>query len=162
MGLFLLSCTCLLLCAIAPVSSDIPREAEALVNWKASLAGADDSLGSWSLANSTNLCSWTHISCDLAGHMRGLDLRDTILNGTLDRFDFSSFPHLENLVLSNNSLYGIIPAGIGNLTSLVELIINNNPSLRGAIPRSIGQLKHLSRLELSVLAMARYLKRLVT
>ncbi|KAK1669065.1 hypothetical protein QYE76_057224 [Lolium multiflorum] len=152
-GLFLLSCTCLQLSAAAPLRAGISREAEALVNWKASLASADESLGSWSLANSTSLCSWTHISCDPAGHITWLDLDDTSLNGTLDRLDFSAFPQLKSLVLSNNSLYGTLPAGIGNLTSLVHLDISDNPYLRGAIPHSIGQLKHLSGLILSDLGL---------
>uniref|UniRef100_A0ACD5WJ11 Uncharacterized protein n=1 Tax=Avena sativa TaxID=4498 RepID=A0ACD5WJ11_AVESA len=149
---FLLSCTCLLLCAATPVRADIRREAEALVNWKASLAGSHESLGSWSLANSTRLCKWTHILCNSDGHISKLDLSGASLNGTLDRFDFWAFPHLEFLDLSQNDLYGIIPPGIGNLTSLVELYIFNN-SLRGAIPRSIGQLKHLAVLELSYLEL---------
>uniref|UniRef100_A0ACD5XJC7 Uncharacterized protein n=1 Tax=Avena sativa TaxID=4498 RepID=A0ACD5XJC7_AVESA len=84
----------------------------------------------------------------LAGHVTGLDLTDTSLNGTLDRFDCSAFPHLENLTMSQNGLYGTIPEGIGNLTSLVRLDINYNLYLSGAIPRSIGQLKHLVVLRL--------------
>ncbi|XP_047056484.1 probable leucine-rich repeat receptor-like protein kinase At1g35710 [Lolium rigidum] len=147
-GLFMLSCTCLQLSAAAPARVGISREAEALVNWKASLAGANKSLRSWSLANSTSLCRWWHVSCDLAGHIRKLDLDDTSLNGTLDRFDFSAFPHLKILILSQTGLHGTIPAGIGNLTSLVELDISSCPYLRGVIPRSIFQLKHLAVLRL--------------
>ncbi|CAM0885670.1 unnamed protein product [Alopecurus aequalis] len=142
----LLSCTCFLLCV--PVRADIRREAEALVNWKASLVGADESLGSWLLANWTNLCRWRHISCNSAGHIKALDLTRASLNGTLDEFDFSVFPQMKNLILSQNGLYGTIPAAIGNLTSLVVLQISGNRNLRGTIPRSIGQLKHLAVLDL--------------
>ncbi|XP_037418226.1 probable leucine-rich repeat receptor-like protein kinase At1g35710 [Triticum dicoccoides] len=149
----LLSCSCLLLCAVALVRADTRREAEALVRWKASLTSADESLGPWSLANFTSLCRWTHITCDSAGHILGLDLEGAILNGTLDKFDFSAFPHMERLILDHNSLYGTIPAGIGNLTSLVVLNISWNPYLGGAIPRSIGQLKHLAVLQLSGLGL---------
>uniref|UniRef100_A0A8R7PPA1 Uncharacterized protein n=1 Tax=Triticum urartu TaxID=4572 RepID=A0A8R7PPA1_TRIUA len=80
--------------------------------------------------------------------MTGLHFMEASLNGTLDRFDFSAFPHLKNLTLSSNGLYGTIPAGIGNLTSLARLHIFDNLSLRGAIPHSIGQLKLLSELYL--------------
>lgn len=59
-ALLLFFCTSLLLCALTPVKTIIWREAEALVNWKASLADADESLGSWSIANSTSLQVDTH------------------------------------------------------------------------------------------------------
>ncbi|KAM0931197.1 hypothetical protein ACQ4PT_000301 [Festuca glaucescens] len=152
-GLLLLSCTCLLLCFFAPVRAGIQREAEALVNWKASLGGADESLGPWSMANSTSLCKWTHISCNSIGHIRELDLSGASLNGTLDDFDFSAFPRLKKLIMYQNGLYGTIPAGIGNLTSLVVLRIFSNPYLRGAIPCSIAGLKHLGVLELAHLGL---------
>ncbi|VAH83254.1 unnamed protein product [Triticum turgidum subsp. durum] len=141
-GLLLLSFPCLLLCA------GIRREAEALVKWKASLASADESLEPWSLANSTSLCTWTHITCDLAGHITKLEFDLTNLSGTLDELDFSAFPHMEELIMFGNGLHGTVPAGIGNLMSLVELHISLNPYLTGAIPRSIGQLKHLASLKL--------------
>uniref|UniRef100_A0A8R7PXQ2 Leucine-rich repeat-containing N-terminal plant-type domain-containing protein n=1 Tax=Triticum urartu TaxID=4572 RepID=A0A8R7PXQ2_TRIUA len=151
----LLPYTCLLLCAeITPVKADTRREAEALVNWKASLADADESLGPWSMANSTSLCRWTHITCDTAGHIIELNLDRASLNGTLDKLDFSVFPHLRRLLLSYNDLYSTIPAGIGNLTSLVELDISWNQYLRGNIPRSIGQLKHLAVLRMPGLRLS--------
>ncbi|KAM0920186.1 hypothetical protein ACQ4PT_007704 [Festuca glaucescens] len=150
----LLSCICFLLSATAPVRANIQLEAAALVNWKASLAGADGSLESWSLANSTNLCRWSHITCDPeAGHITELNLWDTSLNGTLDELDFSAFPHMKELRLVNNGLHGTIPTRIGNLTSLIMLEIRSNPYLRGAIPRSIGQLKNLVVLQLSFLGL---------
>ncbi|KAK1599846.1 hypothetical protein QYE76_016377 [Lolium multiflorum] len=153
-SLFLLSCTCLQLSAAAPARAGISREAEALVNWKASLVSADESLGSWSLANSTSLCSWAYITCDPAKHITGLDLTIVTLNGTLDEFDFSAFSRLKKLTLfQNGGLYGTIPPGIGNLTSLIVLQIKGNPYLRGGIPRSIGQLKHLVVLEMSGLGL---------
>ncbi|KAK1696110.1 hypothetical protein QYE76_012807 [Lolium multiflorum] len=150
----LLSCTCFLLSASASVRANIQREAAALVNWKVSLAGADGSLASWSLANSTSLCRWLHITCDRkAGHIIELDLRDASLDGTLDELDFSAFPHLKELRLVNNGLHGTIPTGIGNLTSLVRLEISSNPYLRGAIPHSIGQLKNLVLMQLTFLGL---------
>ncbi|VAH83256.1 unnamed protein product [Triticum turgidum subsp. durum] len=155
-GLLLLSFPCLLLCA------GIRREAEALVKWKASLASADESLEPWSLANSTSLCTWTHITCDLAGHITKLEFDLTNLSGTLDELDFSAFPHMEELIMFGNGLHGTVPAGIGNLMSLVELHISLNPylteignltslealtitsvTLTGSIPPTIGMLTKL-------------------
>ncbi|XP_044346338.1 MDIS1-interacting receptor like kinase 2-like [Triticum aestivum] len=153
LGLLLLSCPCLLLCTVTPVVVGIRREAEALVKWKASLDSADDSFGSWSLANSASLCRWTYITCDSARHIKELSIFKASLNGTLDEFDFSAFPQLKSLYLLDTGLYGTIPAGIGNLTSLVMLEIHRSPYLRGAIPRSIGQLKHLALLHLTFLGL---------
>ncbi|KAM3334660.1 hypothetical protein ACQJBY_029224 [Aegilops geniculata] len=149
----LLSCSCLLLSAVALVRADTQREAEALVRWKASLARADESLGPWSLANSTSLCRWTHITCDSAGHIRKLRFVGTTLEGTLDELDFSAFVHLRELNLNLNGLYGTIPVGIGNLTSLTMLQISTNQDLRGTIPRSIGKLKHLVSLYMTDLGL---------
>lgn len=60
------------------------------------------------------------------------------------------------LILSNNSLHGTLPAAIGNLTELTELVLsfnrdggnNNNRHLRGAIPPEIGNLRNLTVLNL--------------
>uniref|UniRef100_A0ACD5V1J8 Uncharacterized protein n=1 Tax=Avena sativa TaxID=4498 RepID=A0ACD5V1J8_AVESA len=151
----LLSCTCLLLCAIVtPVSSDIRREAEALLKWKASLTGAEESLSSWSFANSPSLCHWMHIGCNSVGNTTiMLNISGASLNGTLDKLDFSAFPNLKTLILSGNGLHGDIPGGIGNLTSLVKLQIDSNQYLTGAIPRGIGQLKQLTELQLEDLGL---------
>ncbi|KAM3369584.1 hypothetical protein ACQJBY_017467 [Aegilops geniculata] len=151
----LLSCTCLLLCAIVtPASADIRREAEALLSWKASLDGADESLSSWSLANSTGVCHWMYISCNLAGSsIIELNISGVSLNGTLDKLDFSAFPNLKKLILFQNGLYGNIPEGISNLTSLVQLQISSNWYVTGTIPRGIGRLKQLTELQLGGLGL---------
>ena len=55
------------------------------------------------------------------------------------------------LVLSNNSLNGSLPAAIGNLTELEELVLSNHNgsrNLRGAIPPEIGNLRNLKVLSL--------------
>ena len=55
------------------------------------------------------------------------------------------------LVLSNNSLHGSLPAAIGNLTELEELVLSFNRgsrNLRGAIPPEIGNLRDLKVLNL--------------
>ncbi|KAL5096637.1 hypothetical protein RYX36_000964 [Vicia faba] len=69
-------------------------------------------------------------------------------------FEKASFPleiiKLENLnwlYLSNISIFGKIPFGIGNLTQLQYLDLSYN-NLFGEIPRDIGKLKNLRRLEI--------------
>ncbi|KAI5011355.1 hypothetical protein ZWY2020_013492 [Hordeum vulgare] len=132
----------------------LDREAEALLSWKASLAGADESLSSWSWANSTSVCHWMHISCNSArSTIIKLNISGASLNGTLDKFDFSAFPNLKKLILFQNGLHGNIPEGIGGLTSLARLRISSNRYITGTIPRGIGRLKQLTELQLGGLGL---------
>lgn len=69
-------------------------------------------------------------------------------------FDISPFPNevvnlykLKWMYLSNCSIGGRIPVGIGNLTELENLELSDN-SLIGEIPGEIGNLKNLWQLEL--------------
>ncbi|KAH7567595.1 hypothetical protein ACOSP7_010421 [Xanthoceras sorbifolium] len=71
-----------------------------------------------------------------------------------NHFDPTPFPNevvkltqLSLLYLSNCSLEGRIPPGIGNLTELVNLELSTN-NLFGEIPSEIGNLKRLWQLEL--------------
>ncbi|XP_066351231.1 disease resistance protein BAK6-like [Miscanthus floridulus] len=161
--LLLLSCISLLRCAVVPAADDggRRRESRALLKWKASLSGGDTYLSSWTTpANSSSPCSWDFITCDSAGDVTGLNITGTFasqdldagLRGTLAALDFSAFPRLQTLQLSQNNLYGAIPEGIGNLTGLVSLNISFD-FLTGPIPRSIGQLEHLSVLALQFLLL---------
>lgn len=156
----LLSCISLLRCAVVPAADGgRRREARALLKWKASLGGGDTYLSSWT-ANSSGPCSWDFITCDSAGDVTGLNITgtdasqdlDAGLRGTLAALDFSPFPRLNTLQLSQNNLYGAIPEGIGNLTSLVSLNISFD-FLTGPIPRSIGQLERLRVLALQFLLL---------
>ncbi|XP_062200460.1 LRR receptor-like serine/threonine-protein kinase FLS2 [Phragmites australis] len=153
-SLLLLSCIPLLLCAVVPVATGGRREAQALLKWKATLAGGRESLSSWSLAvNSTSPCNWMFVICNSAGDVIKLLISEASLNGTLAGLDFSAFPHLEVLDMESNDLYGSIPEGIGNLTSLTSLRIMYDPHLTGEIPRNIGKLKQLVELQLQSLGL---------
>lgn len=165
-AILLLSCTISLLrCAVVLAADDGGRRREArraLLKWKASLGGGDTYLSSWTTpANSSSgPCSWDFITCDSAGDVTGLNIAgtftdqdlDTGLRGTLAALDFSAFPRLQTLQLSQNNLDGAIPEGIGNLTSLVSLNVSFD-FLRGPIPRSIGQLQRLRVLALQFLLL---------
>ncbi|KAL6641067.1 hypothetical protein ACP70R_019248 [Stipagrostis hirtigluma subsp. patula] len=157
-GLLLLSSFISLLpsAAVPATAAGGRREAEALLKWKASLAGGgDESLSSWTLAtnSTTSPCSWAFVGCSLAGDVTGLRVSNAGLNGTLAGLDFSAFPRLETLQLEGNGLYGTIPEGIANLTSLAFLRISVDHGVTGPIPRSIGQLKQLAELHLDSLGL---------
>ncbi|XP_044478465.1 MDIS1-interacting receptor like kinase 2-like [Mangifera indica] len=142
------------LCVVASTTST--EEANALVKWKASFTNQTQSrLTSWTLlspnvANSkplTTPCSWLGISCNLAGSVIKINLTSFGLNGTLYEFSASSFPHLKYVDLAVNSLSGVIPSQIGNLSKLIYLDLSFN-HFSGKIPPEIGLLTNLQILHL--------------
>ncbi|XP_044511513.1 MDIS1-interacting receptor like kinase 2-like [Mangifera indica] len=142
------------LCVIASTSST--EEANALLKWKASFTNQTQSqLTSWTLLspNATNSkplttpCSWLGISCNLAGSVIKINLTSFGLNGTLYEFSASSFPYLKHIDLGVNSLFGVIPSQIGNLSKLIYLDLSSN-HFSGKIPPEIGLLTNLQILHL--------------
>ena len=112
------------------IASDYTKEALALRKWKRSLQNQNSSLlASWTLypANATNVpsysktkispCAWVGISCNQAERVISINLSSMGLNGTLQEFAFSSFPHLVHLNLSFNIVFGTIPPQVGTSPS---------------------------------------------
>ena len=134
-------------------------EADALLNWKASLQNETQShLTSWSLLhNATNSssnqnissipCSWSGIICNEAGSVISLDLTNSGLKGTLHEFSFLSLPNLAYVYLSMNELFGTIPIEISGLSKLIHLDLSFN-KLSGEIPPQIRLLINLEALRL--------------
>ncbi|KAL3584068.1 hypothetical protein D5086_015129 [Populus alba] len=60
-----------------------------------------------------------------------------------------SYPLMESLDLSQNSLSGILPSGIGNFANLRSLNLSNN-NLSGLLPIQLSKLTHLQYLDLSI------------
>ncbi|KAF3456805.1 hypothetical protein FNV43_RR01459 [Rhamnella rubrinervis] len=134
------------------------REAEALVKWKGSFDNQTQSfLSSWKLlprssnsssANSSDShCHWVGIHCDEFASVFKIELASSNLKGTVQNFDFSLFPNLTTLALSNNSLYGSIPPSISNLSLLTYLDLSVN-QFSGNIPNEICLLTSLQVLYL--------------
>ncbi|KAM4069452.1 hypothetical protein ACB094_12G091000 [Castanea mollissima] len=137
-------------------------EADALLNWKASLQNETQShLTSWTLLhNATNSssnqntisipCSWSGITCNEAGSVISLDLTNSNLRGTLHEFSFLmnelfEIGHLKSLVylsLHANDLHGCIPNSLGNLSNFAYLYLRSN-QLSCSIPSEIGNLSNL-------------------
>ncbi|XP_030922918.1 receptor-like protein 35 [Quercus lobata] len=109
------------------------EEAEALLNWKASLDNQNKSLlSSW--VGDRPCINWVGITCD-----------DMELGVT--RLILSSFG-LKVSYLLQNSLYGTIPDSIGDLSKLTHLEFSHN-NLFGAFPPSIFNLSKLRFFDLT-------------
>ncbi|KAM3281859.1 hypothetical protein P3S67_027506 [Capsicum chacoense] len=88
----------------------------ALLIWKASLESKSQLvLSSW-MNTSTSPCHWDFIHCDGLGRVTEMNMPNNSIRGILRHLDFSSFSYLHKINLSNNSLYGILPANIFNLS----------------------------------------------
>ncbi|KAJ8642725.1 hypothetical protein MRB53_004473 [Persea americana] len=129
-------------------------EAEALLKWKASLQS--HSLQSWSLVNDTSSssklsspCRWAGITCNKASHITNINLGNASLEGTLDNFNFASFPYLTHLNLANNSLHGSIPSHIGTIAKLTFLDLSAN-YFSSILPSSLSNLTRISKFNISL------------
>ncbi|KAJ4958643.1 hypothetical protein NE237_025754 [Protea cynaroides] len=154
------------------------EQADALLKWKASLHNQTQFLlPSWTLTTNSSHrsypCNWFGIVCNQHGSVSHIELQFMSLQGTLNSFNFTSFPELVHLDLSNftlfgtipfqisslsklkylgltyNQLYGEIPSEISVLTSLRFLSLGGN-HLSGSIPSSVGKLRHLRELDLAI------------
>ncbi|MBD2769223.1 hypothetical protein IC235_15130 [Hymenobacter sp. BT664] len=91
-----------------------------------------------------NKKGWQTGSLDslLAGQWSGVTVSMVRVNG-VDQ------PHVTRISFSNNRLNGSLPAALINLTYLNSLSISLNPNLTGPIPAEIGGLPNLSQLILN-------------
>ncbi|KAA0031484.1 putative LRR receptor-like serine/threonine-protein kinase [Cucumis melo var. makuwa] len=126
-------------------------ELEALLQWKFSLKNSSQALlPSWKLLPLPNPspCNWEGITCNNAQIVNHIILKNIGLIGTLEHFNFSSFPNLLTLDLYGNRLFGTIPPSIGKLPELIKLNLSSN-GFEGGIPKEIGGLVKLISLSFS-------------
>ncbi|CAL9097665.1 unnamed protein product [Musa textilis] len=88
----------------------------------------------------------SYLQCSLQ-HMKSLDLSNNSLNGEIPK-GIGDLAGLKNLNLSRNYLQGKIPWEIGGIKSLESLDLSIN-DLSGSIPESLSALYSLSYLNLS-------------
>ncbi|GKU92471.1 hypothetical protein SLEP1_g6191 [Rubroshorea leprosula] len=79
------------------------------------------------------------------GLLRHLDISSNSLNGILPHSIGNLSTSLQYLYLGNSKVKGNIPIGIGNLSNLILLSLSRN-NLTGLIPATIGQLQQLQGL----------------
>ncbi|RVW82682.1 MDIS1-interacting receptor like kinase 2 [Vitis vinifera] len=102
------------------------------------------STGWW---NSTSAhCNWDGVYCNNAGRVTGIALYGPGKElGELSKLEFSPFPSLVELFLSDCGLNGTIPHQIGTLTQLTILYLPLN-NLTGELPLSLANLTQLEYL----------------
>ncbi|XP_052476829.1 probable leucine-rich repeat receptor-like protein kinase At1g35710 isoform X3 [Gossypium raimondii] len=102
-------------------------------------------------SNTSQRCQWPGITCNTAESITQINLSDAPNIEVGDRFgklNFSSFPNLVLLDLSNHQLRGKIPHQIGDLSALKYLDLSNC-GLSGELPPSLGKLTQLNFLDIS-------------
>jgi len=98
---------------------------------------------------STAFCNWSGVTCDIEGHVIGLDLSDEDIHGGFnDSSSLFSLQHLQKLNLADNYFNSSIPSGFNKLEKLTYLNLSY-ASFVGQIPVEISQLKRLVTLDLS-------------
>ncbi|KAJ9683639.1 hypothetical protein PVL29_019281 [Vitis rotundifolia] len=97
--------------------------------------------------NSTSAhCDWDGVVCNEGGSVTNISLSLSGKKlGELSKLEFSSFPNLVHLSLSDCGLNGSIPHQIGTLTQLTILFLSIN-NLTGEIPLSLANLTQLEYL----------------
>ncbi|KAK9057716.1 hypothetical protein SSX86_022552 [Deinandra increscens subsp. villosa] len=98
------------------------------------------------LKNTSNYCSWPHITCSSSQLVEKIVLSRLNLQGNLTLL--SQLKSLKWLDLSFNTFHGTIPQSFGNLSDLEFLDLSYN-KFDGSIPIELGKLKNLESLNLS-------------
>ncbi|KAM0925085.1 hypothetical protein ACQ4PT_004436 [Festuca glaucescens] len=131
----------------------IPRERDALRDFKAGLNDSGNILSSW---RGADCCRWKGVGCsNRTGHVVALRINSPSYSydfGTMGgeiRSSLLSLRHLKQLDLSNNNFGGQpIPELIGALRSLTDLDLSYS-NFGGRIPPHIGNLSNLLSLQLN-------------
>jgi len=122
-----------------------PVERTALIALYNSTDGSNWSNNSNWLGAVDTECTWYGVSCGV-GHVIQLQLPSNRLSGVIPA-ELGNLSSLWNLKLNSNQLSGSIPTELGDLSNLQYLILYAN-SLSGSIPTELGNLAKLRQLQL--------------
>lgn len=113
----------LLLAAIANAATIDPGDLSVLEDLRRALTNPD-ALAWPKGADPCGVPGWPHVSCDRAGRVNNLDLKNADLAGALPA-SFSSLAALQDLSLQNNALSGALPSFAG-MAALRRAYLNGN------------------------------------
>ncbi|XP_042031665.1 receptor kinase-like protein Xa21 isoform X2 [Salvia splendens] len=117
--------------------------------WENNLTGAESPNQELTFLSSLTNCR----------HLTALEILDNpYMNGVLPASVGNLSTSLVTFSAANCSIRGVIPPGIGNLTSLQTLDLSNN-KLSGFIPETVGQLKQVEKLYLDSNQLQGYIPR---
>ena len=111
--------------------------------WHGDNWGSDEPIG-----------TWEGVTTNAEGGVTSLELPKSQLSGGESKLsgfipaELGQLTNLEELILSRNELSGSIPAELGQLANLTLLVLSRN-ELSGSIPAELGQLTNLEWLFLS-------------
>ena len=95
---------------------------------------------------SADVSEWHGVTVE-GDRVTGIDLGENNLVGTLPA-ELGNLDNLQELLLSDNQLTGSVPTELGNLVRLQDLSLSHN-KLTGSIPTELGNLDNLQELLLS-------------
>ncbi|KAG6548806.1 hypothetical protein Mapa_009567 [Marchantia paleacea] len=125
-------------------------DGETLLEIKSSLVDIPDNMSNW-LATDASPCSWYGVSCledGLSVRSLNLSAHYANLSGPISP-SLGKLSSLQELDLSYNSLYGLLPKELGNCSELRYMRFDSNQLISGNIPSEFGRLSKLQTLSLS-------------
>ncbi|KAF7087530.1 hypothetical protein CFC21_090712 [Triticum aestivum] len=134
----------------------IPRERDALLDFKAGLTDPGNLMSSW---RGVECCRWTGVVCsNRTGHVVALQISSESMDklGGEIRSSLLTLRHMKQLDLSGNDFGGQpIPELIGTLGRLTHLDLSYS-NFSGRIPPHLGNLSNLVSLRLKYMAHGSY------
>ncbi|KAK9950326.1 hypothetical protein M0R45_005822 [Rubus argutus] len=135
-----------ILLRISFASTEPDVEGEALIDLLRALNDSNGRITDWNDHFVSPCYSWSHVTCR-NGNVISLSLASNEFSGTLSP-SITKLKFLASLDFQDNSLKGLLPVYLANLTHLQNLNLANN-NFRGPISNTWGQLSNLKHLDLS-------------
>jgi len=95
-----------------------------------------------------DICAWSGVECNDDGRVKGLDLSENNLEGSLPD-DIWGLSALKKLDLSSNRIRGSIPSTIGKLYKKLEILDLSRNDFSNGLPKSLFDLSNAKEINVS-------------